>query len=269
MFIYIRKCRYPGAVNWMHLQNYIFYLPAKRESSGHSISTCKCHCALAISCEALGPGWWTLLLWRDLFHSCSFKHIPNLCEKSKPSTLLITTSPDPGPQLHPHLVVKVGQAQKIGPYSWPFCRIFFRKKKPGWFGWYSHQPPKKNLETSVMSRFPTPYRMQSSGLPSRWPDLLDRRAYMEKFGDLIVMWSFSGITATDRTFGVYRVNLTVWNTHTTKGWSLLRPSCCKDEESATVVLSGLILHLYKLPKTAPFQMTWWVHAKNNFDSTSK
>lgn len=96
-------------------------------------STCKCHCALAISCEALGRGgWWTLP--GQTLHMTK-----------------ITTSPHPGPQLDPHLVVKVGQAQKIGPELNDHSAGFFPKKKPGWIGWYSHQPPKENLETSVIT----------------------------------------------------------------------------------------------------------------------
>ena len=174
-----------------------------------------------------------------------------LCQV-KPSILLITTSPHPFPQLHPHLVVKVGQAQKIGPYSWPFCQIFSEKnldelddilinlkRKSGNICNYHAGGACRELCSLEFEQMNSIVAwcldflfhiecQQSSGLPSRWPDLLYRRAYMEKFGDLIVMWSFSGITATDRTFGVYRVNLTVWNTHTTKGWCLLRPSCCKD-----------------------------------------
>ena len=58
----------------------------------------------------------------DLLQSCLLKiqSYPQLVSLSKPSTLPITTSIS---LLHPRLVVKVGQAQKIGP-GWPFCRTF-------------------------------------------------------------------------------------------------------------------------------------------------
>ena len=197
----------------MHLRNH-FYLPAKREKR-----TCfaMIPSAAPASATVLSPSpvrLWIRCCGGIYCTVAGLQTYPQLvAKKTNPPHYKITTSPHPGPQLHPHLVVKVGQAQKIGPELNDHSAGIFPKKNPGWIGWYSHQPPKEKSRNICIyhaggaCREPCSLEFeqmnsivawcldfllhiecqQSSGLPSRWPDLLDRRAYLRVRGKV---WGF-------------------------------------------------------------------------------